>query len=94
MTWILLAIVCVLVGVCISLQRSNKRYHSALTKATGRILELTVQPIAQKPLTPQAPKAQDVAKRYSGAQLRRMADHINITAPELTNSEILRESNG
>jgi hypothetical protein len=49
----------------------------------------------QKSLTQPKPKAQDVPKRYSGAQLRRLADQVNVTQPEMTNSEILSEaSNG
>lgn len=57
--------------------------------------------LREKTLTRTDPKAQDVPKRYSGPQLRRMSDQVNAAdvaaMQERPNSEILKEqelSNG
>ena len=101
MIWILAVIMLVSFVAAVRLMQSRDRYKSALTKASQEIRDLRADPRLQpfpsdgKPLTQPKAKAQDVPKRYNGAQLRRLADQVNMTQPEMTNSEILSEaSNG
>ncbi len=48
----------------------------------------------RNPLTSTAPKAQDKPKRFSGAELRRLNDLMNVTVPEPTQAERLETTNG
>jgi len=100
MIWIL-AIITVIswVAAVYLIHRSRERFAAGLAIATRKFLNAQRDLdkanseilVLNSRLTPPAPRAQDAPKRYSGAQLRRMADQVNITAPELTNSEILQE---
>lgn len=98
MIWILAVIAVVSWVAAVRLMQSRDRYRKSLTTASGRILILTAELDMERNrihLTQPQPKAQDVPKRFTGAQLRRMAEHTNITEVALTNSEILAEgSNG
>jgi hypothetical protein len=99
MIWILAVITLISWVAAVRLYLSRERYKVSLETACARVRELSAvkleMQVAQKPLTQPKAKAQDVPKRYSGAQLRRLADQANVTQPELTNSEILSEaSNG
>jgi hypothetical protein len=96
MIWILAIIAVISWIAAVRLMLSRDRYKDALTKATGRVMMLTAELDMErnKPLTQPKPKAQDTPKRYSGAQLRRLAEFTNITEVAKTNSEVLREQNG
>lgn len=62
------------------------RYDELLAKVEAR---------AKVPLTQTKARAQDAPKRFTGPQLRRMAEHVNVEAfaglQERPNSEILKE---
>jgi hypothetical protein len=95
MIWVLAVITLISWIAAVRLYLSRERYKTSLEAACARVRELSAVRLemqaAQKHLTEAKPKAQDVPKRYSGAQLRRLADQVNITPPEKTNSEILQE---
>jgi hypothetical protein len=42
-------------------------------------------------LTERQPRAQDTRRRYSGAELRRLNEQLNVGAPEPTQAEMLRD---
>lgn len=103
MVWLWTAVGLASFCVAVYFQRDRDKY-----RASAKVLavELTAlrrqnagqQPgLSQKPLTPAKPKAQDVPKRYTGSQLRRMAEQVNTAAweglQERPNSEILQEQN-
>lgn len=77
-------------------RQSRDRYKASLEAACARVRELTMdKPAQSNPLTPTKPRVQDVPKRLSGAQLRRVSDQVNVAAfaglQERPNSEILQE---
>lgn len=87
------------------LREDRNQYQASARKLAADVVELTkekwaAKAPAQMPLTQNPTKAQDTPKRYTGSQLRRMADSVNVAAwdglQERPNSEVLKEqeSNG
>lgn len=102
--WYGLAIGMAIMGWPLYLVRQSRERHKAsLAKAAELIQALRARVEAdalvidgfRNPLTPTKTRVQDVPKRLSGAQLRRVADQVNVAAfaglQERPNSEILQE---
>lgn len=97
MNWLLCMVVSALWVACIFLHHSRNRYRESAKTLAKEVVELRSrpQPLIPSGLTPPRPKAQTPPKRYTGAQLRRMAEQDNNAEwdglQERPNSEILRE---
>lgn len=103
MNWILSIALLALAAYTVAIYRSRNQYReSAKTLARelaewrrSRTEQLKMENWKPVPLTQPKPKAQDVPKRLSGSQLRRMAERVNVetmaSLQERPNSEILQE---
>jgi hypothetical protein len=96
--WVLAVLLVAQYAWTVKIALSRDRYKAALMKSVEAVRALTAsleevnrRAREQNPLTQSKPRVEDAPKRYSGAQLRRLADQMNVTPPEKTNSEILQE---
>jgi hypothetical protein len=93
--WVLAILLASQFAWAVKLAYERNRYQAsatALAREVVRLLNVTSPP---QPLTPPPIKAQDEPKRFTGSQLRRMAEQVNVaqwdSLQERPNSEILKE---
>ena len=94
---LMIAIMLIWVGSTAWLWYSRDIYRDSARNLAAELRDLrrlsSVPP--QRPLTPPNPKVQDSPKRYTGQQLRRMAEQVNVATweglQERPNSEVLQE---
>lgn len=96
MSWILFMLLIGVSAYAVSIYHSRQRFTASLLSALAAIRQKDDEIAAlRKPLTQKAVKVQDSPKRFSGAQLRRLAEHANTetmaSLQERPNSEILQE---
>lgn len=98
MNWILCATAIILWVTCLYLHNSRNRYRESAKTLAKEVVSLRadyarVSALLPVPLTQTKPRAQYSPKRFSGPQLRRMAEKVNNAdwegLQERPNSEIL-----